>query len=260
MRPVFSAFLLSFFVFSFTACSDNSVDEYNYELYKIGDYSEGNYTLIAFADRPLAVGHNILYFELLKDGIKFDHSNISFLPMMMMGHQPHSSPFVDISGIRGESGLYDASVIFTMPGNDLEYWEFRVSVGDDQNGLLATGAIPVDVESSNKVKMFTGNGETRYFVTLIEPRVPKVGINDLTVAVHKRSNPEIHPPVSTSQITFNPWMPAMDHGSSNNKDPEYAGDGMYEGNVNFSMTGDWELRFQIEIEGDVHPLTFEITL
>jgi hypothetical protein len=38
-----------------------------------------------------------------------------------------------------------------------------------------------------------------------------------------------------------PWMDAMGHGSTNNVHPHPIGGGIYEGNVNFNMPGEWSV-------------------
>jgi len=65
--------------------------------------------------------------------------------------------------------------------------------------------------------------------------------------------------VSNAEIEFEPWMPSMDHGSSNNQNPVYENEGFYHGVVNFNMTGDWELRFDIRRDDtDLGLQVFEI--
>ncbi len=111
------------------------------------------------------------------------------------------------------------------------------------------GVIEVDVDDSNRVKTFITENEERYVLTWIEPSAPETGLNELKVALHKRESIMNFPPVLNAEFQFEPWMPSMDHGSNNNVAPVHDGNGFYSGQVNFNMTGDWELRFGITLDG-----------
>lgn len=57
-------------------------------------------------------------------------------------------------------------------------------------------------------------------------------------------------PATDLVLEMTPSMPSMGHGSPNNESPVWNDDaqfqGLYEGKVNFSMTGDWQLDLKIE--------------
>jgi hypothetical protein len=50
------------------------------------------------------------------------------------------------------------------------------------------------------------------------------------------------PPDSSYSCHIYPWMPSMGHGSPNNVDPVHITQGHYNGDVNFTMTGDWQIK------------------
>ena len=54
------------------------------------------------------------------------------------------------------------------------------------------------------------------------------------------------PAVSDLNLEMEPWMVSMDHGSPNNIAPTHTAGGHYTGKVNFTMTGDWQIRLKIK--------------
>ncbi len=245
------------------ACSDDSDADLVTEpdLYKLGEFTDNGLTVAAYSERPLEVGFNNIWFEVHENGEPFGHPHIHFNTMMHMEHHSHTSPYGEPGHHRDdEHNLYHGWAIFNMPSGDMGTWELDLTIHDqDHSGIEATGIIDVEVEPSNRVRTFMTEDESRYVLTLIEPADPSVGMNDLKVALHKRESMMNFPPVLNATMQFEPWMPSMDHGSSNNVSPVHDENGFYNGQVNFNMTGDWELRFDLEIEGvEIDRQTLEI--
>lgn len=258
--PVFALLLT---VALTSACSDlnsnETIDEP--DLMKIGEFTDNGVTVIAYTDRPLTVGFNDIWFEVHEDGAPIENPHFHFKTMMDMGHHSHASPYGEPEHHRDdEHNLYHGWAIFTMPSGDMGSWELQLTIHDQaHSGFEAAGIIEIDVEPSNRVKTFITEDESRYVLTLIGPKDPSVGMNELEVALHKRESMMNFPPVLNAKMEFEPWMPSMDHGSSNNVSPIHKENGFYIGQVNFNMTGDWELRFDLEIDGvEIDQQAFEI--
>ena len=249
----FTGLLLSFLLVA-ASCSDSNNDDSDLisepDLFKLGEFTDNGLTVEAYSDAPLAVGYHKIYFEVHEEGVRVEQANFDFTPMMHMEAHSHASPFDVPDGSRDDvHRLYHTWAIFTMPSGMMGTWELQLTV-EDQSGITTEGVIGVDVENSNRVKTFMTDDEQRYVLTWIEPAKPEVGMNDLVVALHKRESMMSFPPVTGALFEFEPWMPSMDHGSSNNVSPVHEGNGFYHGQVNFNMTGDWELRFDIEQAGE----------
>ncbi len=248
-------FSIPFLMMIAIGCSDsNSIDEEtpDPDLYKLGAFTDNSVTITAYANAPLAVGYNEIYLDARDNHVPVQNAQFRFLPMMHMEAHSHASPFENPETARDHvHNLYAAWVIFTMPSGMMGTWELQLSAENPANpGIEATGIIPVEVEASTRVKTFMTDNQTRYVLTWIEPASPKVGLNDLKISLHKRESMMSFPPVTNAVFDFEPWMPSMDHGSSNNVHPVHESHGFYKGKVNFNMTGDWELRFNIEIDGE----------
>lgn len=236
------------------SCSDKSDSDLISEpnLMKLGEFTDNGLTIVAYTDKPLQVGYNRIWFEVHEDGVQYDHPHIHFNTMMHMENHSHASPYAEPGHHRdSEHGLYSAWAIFTMPSGMMGTWELQLTVHDQaHSGFEAAGIINIDVEPSNNVITFMTENEFRYVLTLVEPSEPAVGMNDLIVALHRRESMMNFPPVLNANMHFEPWMPSMDHGSSNNVSPVHDENGFYTGQVNFNMTGDWDLRFDLTINGE----------
>lgn len=249
----FTTLLTTILFFLISGCSDISNDDSFMEpdMFKLGEFTDNGLTIAAYAERPLSVGYNAIYLDLHRSGERLNSAEIEMIPMMHMEQHSHASPFEKPARVRDdETGLFTGWAIFTMPGGMMGSWELQLEISAvNGSGMPSAGIIEIEVEQSNRVKTFMSDSEERYVLTWILPDEPAVGMNELKVALHKRESMMSFPPVLNAEFEFEPWMPSMDHGSSNNVSPEHVENGFYAGSVNFNMTGDWELRFDIEAGG-----------
>ena len=101
--------------------------------------------------------------------------------------------------------------------------------------------------------MDTGTDSMSYFITMIEPQNPEVGLNTFEMAIHIKQSMMSFPPVEDLNVEMTPSMPSMGHGSPNNENPVQTLHGHYVGKVNFTMTGDW--RIDLEMTRDSKIIT-----
>jgi hypothetical protein len=110
-----------------------------------------------------------------------------------------------------------------------------------------------------------GTDGSRYIIALIEPKTPKIAINNMTVGLYKMETMMSFPVVENYKITLDPRMPGMgNHSSPNNTDLTFkAEDAMYHGNLSLTMTGYWVLNLKLlNTQNDVlkgEDITTEIT-
>lgn len=239
--------------FATSSCSDDNSNEIEIpDLMKIGEFTDSGITVVTYSDGELSVGHNILYLEVHQNGIRYDNASVQFTTMMHMESHSHASPLGLPEQVRERThNLYKAWAIFTMPSGMMGRWELQFTVKNaNQTETIASGIIPIQVAQANRVSTFMAEDGTKYILTLVNPMEPKVGLNDLEVALHRSETMMSFPTVSNATMIFEPWMPSMGHGSSNNVSPTHQSNGFYKGKVNFNMTGDWELRFDMTINGE----------
>ncbi|MCB0481639.1 MAG: FixH family protein [Flavobacteriales bacterium] len=210
-------------------------------------------TIKLYAEGTLYNGYNKLYVVttdktsggLLKDGA------VTIQPMMDMGTMKHSAPFVNPVGTTPNSkGLYEASVVFIMPGNATQKWTVKVKYMNQKNQKEGEVEFPIDVKSNpNRViDNFKAADDTNQtvFVTWKLSATPTVGVNDLSLMVHYRKNMMEFPAMEDLIIEIDPQMPSMGHGSPNNVNPVYSPNGTYLGKVNFTMSGLWKINLKIK--------------
>lgn len=195
-------------------------------------------------------------------GKRIEDAHIHLMPMMDMGTMKHAAPFENPSSAIAEKGLYPCAVAFIMSSMG-GVWTVDISIHNHLNGKSGKLTIPVTVEEpvKTKIKSFTAKHDGgKYFVALVEPSSPKIGMNDLEIAVYKKVSMMSFPADSSLSITVEPEMPTMGHGSPNNINPVHLSKGHYKGKVNFTMTGFWRLNFDFSANGTEADFTQYIDL
>lgn len=248
--------------FQITACTrttnpepDHSDEIENLNLLNV--YSIEGYQLELYGENPkLHVGYNKVYFLLTDDnGKNVDPVSINWQPIMHMEmggmtHQ-HSCPYSDISKVEGKSNLYEAYVVFIMPGDgEHNFWNLEINIHLIDRQLDVEAGVDVQNTESDFYKVFTsgmGIDSSIYFLALIEPAEPKIGKNDMLVALFKKLDDFNFPMVDDYKILVDPRMPGMgNHSAPGNEDLIQKEDGFYHGKVGFSMTGYWKINLILE--------------
>lgn len=196
-----------------------------------------------YAKQALTTGYNALFIALYDSITKqpVENAVISLLPMMDMGSMKHSSP-VENPSTAATNRLFTCAVVFTMPSGSMGTWTIDVTVL--AGGKQGTLSLPVTITapSASRLKSFISKADnSKFIVALLQPEAPKVGVNDMEIAIYKAKNMMEFPADSSLTVALTPEMPTMGHGSPNNIDPVHVSKGHYKGKVNFTMTGLWHL-------------------
>lgn len=229
------------------------------ELFELGTVVDNNITITAWTVQPPETGYQEIYLTTASSGEPMGQQ-VRFTPMMQMEGHAHAAPYgteADGAGLQDpDQEGYAGWVIFTMPGG----WMLQLAVQGSEGSPLAEGTITFEVEDSGRAKSFVDSEDNRYHLTLIEPLDPETGENELVIALHQAVSATEFPPTESATMEVEPWMPSMDHGSSGNSHPVHDESGFYRGVVNFNMTGDWEIRLEVSLEGS-EPVeqVFELT-
>jgi YtkA-like len=190
-------------------------------------------------------GYNKFFIALFDSitGSRIEDAHINLSPMMDMGSMQHAAPFENPASEEATNHLYPCSIVFIMSSMGGS-WTVKVNVHNYVSGKEGFLTIPFTVAEPAKstIKSFTSaNDGSKYFVALIDPSFPKVGINDMEIAVYKKVSMMSFTADSSLSVVLTPEMPSMGHGSPNNVNPIHIGNGHYKGKVNFTMTGLWQL-------------------
>lgn len=197
--------------------------------------SGGGYAVELLAGAStLPVGLDALWLRVrTAGGTAVTDASVQFLPLMdAMGHRcPVIGP-----GAAGGDGLYRFHAVFQMAGA----WSAEVKVTrGGVTGVVPLGGLTV-VTGKDLARTFQSGG-SGYVMALEFQAAPKVGLNPVVVTLHETQDAgATFAPVNDAALVLDPQMPSMGHGSPGSVNPALVGDGWYEGQLSFSMPGDWE--------------------
>ncbi len=230
-------------VFSSCNSAEDVAPDLTDDLVEITTHVTDDLSIGIYAPEQLFVGYNEITVEVKDTDGNPLSGEISVVPMMDMTTMSHSCPLETENNTLSE-GIYTFNVVFVMPSGEMGSWHIDFTI----NGTEVS--VPVEVISPelSRLVSFTSDmdGSTKYFVAFLGPKEPAVGKNELEIAVFERKGMMEWPAVPGLAFEVEPWMVSMDHGSPNNVAPVDVGEGHYEGTVNFTMTGDWQIRLTMK--------------
>lgn len=250
MKKSTTAIAVLFTVFSafFIGCSKDNMDgeAVTTPKQKIGEgFAAGAAVKVElYVTAALSTGYNQLLIGLSDSatGQRIEGAQITLVPLMDMGMMKHAAPVENPSAASNAEKLFQGAVVFIMPSGSMGTWtlDVNVQVGSKQGKL--TVPVTVAEPAISRLKSFVSKADnSKFFVAYINPAAPKVGVNDMEVAIYKTKNLMEYPADSSLSLTLTPEMPTMGHGSPNNVAPAHTAKGHYKGKVNFTMTGLWYL-------------------
>ncbi len=248
LKPIFILLAVAFI----TACSDNEDPKPTVEtdLNEITSITQNGITVTLFATQDFFVGYNAITAKIEDENGGLLNGDISVVPMMHMMNMAHSCPLELPNGETFQEGTFSFNSVFVMPSGEMGSWSIEFMI----NGTDVT--VPVEVSAPELVRLvsFTSmmDESIKYFVAYIDPKDPQVGQNDLEIAVYTKASMMDWPAVAGMEFELEPWMMSMDHGSPNNVAPVHIENGHYRGIVNFTMTGDWQVRLTMMDNGNTY--------
>lgn len=254
MKKYFPFLLTIAFAAVITGCSKDNMEPAAPEKIPYTKMAEGQalgagVKVELYTEKSFTTGYNNVYFALYDSisGKQLEKAQITLLPMMDMGTMKHSSP-VEQPTASAAHKLFPGAVVFTMPSGEMGTWTIDVQVS--ANGKQGKITLPVTVAAPAvaRIKSFVSKiDNAKFIVAYIQPAAPKVGVNDMEVAVFKSKNMMEFPADSSLTLTLTPEMPTMGHGSPNNVNPVHTTKGHYRGKANFTMTGLWYLHLDFTV-------------
>ena len=205
------------------------------------------------------MGYNNLVVVMLDSANTTDtlkDAHITFMPVMTMPQATgmpmvHSCP-VENPNETAINGVFPGVVAYVMPSMGGS-WNLKVMVHNHKNDKEGTTSFDVVVDSPATAVMSvfttTTADASKLVLSIIQPVVPTVGMNDIEFTLHRKASMMSWPVDSTYTIEITPEMPSMGHGSPNNVNPVHIGNGHYKGKVNFTMTGEWKINVLVKKDG-----------
>lgn len=254
-KTIFALLAMAFLVISCRTSDDGPNDPVNPNteiegLLKIKEITNDTHVIELYSKS----GSTNLGFNDLKLRIKNKANNeyeknatVKWTPLMHMKTMAHSCPNSAVEKVSSEGSLYSGYIVFQMPGNDTEYWDLKIDYIINGTSYTATTLINVPASTKKTVNSFLGSDNVKYVVAYIEPKSPKVAINDMTLGVWKMQNMMTFPVVDGYTVKVDPRMPGMgNHSSPNNVNATQSAAGkLYNGKLSLTMTGYWKINLQL---------------
>lgn len=214
--------------------------------------SAGSYTIKVYSRKAsLHVGYNDLYFavEKTESGRHVKDFTISELsPLMDMGMMQHSTPIANQFDQIESFPIYHTWVAPLMAGEWTLPFSYRIK---DESGILPGGPVTIEAtpEGQAWIKSFKWNGAT-YYLTLASPQDLQTGVNTVRAYISKKADDATQPYLPASEeftVDIYPTMPDMgNHTSPNNEPLTLRNDGSYQGQLNLTMTGVWDIHLHVK--------------
>jgi hypothetical protein len=212
-------------------------------------------TVELLTDTQLETGMTPVYLRITTPaGLTITDAAVTFMPMMTMSTgMSHSCPVMNAPTV-GSDGLYRADVVFLMASSDVDTWSATVDVTRPGADAAQVSFPVLTVTDSGRVKTFTytdpvSSVATKYVTSLNFVSPPKVGLNPIVFTVHWRQDMMTFPSVDDAELVLDPEMPSMGHGSPGGLNPTLTAPGRYEGQLSFSMAGEWQTTVTVNRAG-----------
>ena len=219
---IFTALLLPFLLITLSCKEDNPSGNPNpdptdpLEAYVfIGEKVAGTsgYTVKLYMLESPFVGYNYVVARVVETGTSnlVKDAELMFMPSMEMPSMNHGTPN-EMPKYDADMQGYTGTATFIM-SSGTDSWIFTVKVTPDGQTQEHEAVFDIDVIDKDPPKMYSFDsppGVKTYFVAIVEPRMPKVGMNPFEVVVYEMENMMMFPPVEDLIIEIDPQMPSMD--------------------------------------------------
>lgn len=226
----------------------------------------GKYTVRVYARyATLRVGFNELLFAVEKTETAQHVKDIQFsdlVPLMTMGTMgmKHSSPVgntfrqvtVTYAGATRQLPVYRTWFAPVMPSDENSFWELSVSYnvkGSDGKSSNLRFTVDKAPDGQTWLKSFKHDDHT-YYLTLANAADLQTGVNTIQAYVSRTGDDKTLPYYEATDeftIEITPTMPDMgNHSSPGNEPLTRQPSGIYEGRLNLSMTGRWNIHLVVK--------------
>jgi hypothetical protein len=249
--------IILFFTLFVSCQKDEDIKPNSINYLKIAEaLSDGSsFTVEMYAKDSLFVGYNKVYYKVTdtSTGLKLSQATLLLKPLMDMTTFFHACPFENPEVNVNADNYFEGAIVFSMPGSN-NSWSLSVDVtaaGKTETANLAIdkviGTTPVQkivvMDSVITAGVLT---VTKFPISIVKPATWKVGMNTFEITINMMQSMMMFPICEDFTVEITPEMPSMGHGSPNNVNPVYIGNGHYLGSVNFTMTGDWRINMSIK--------------
>ncbi len=247
-------------VLAAVSCNTSDSDP-KLDLIPINSVTVDGFTISLEAEKELETGANYLYWQIEKNGNSVEPQSFTITPIMDMGEMMHSTPFDQPQTAEEDDRYLKNRAIFIMPSGSMGSWAINFEM-KTQAGEVIKDEMPVNINSSWKLTSIRNDNDKIYFITWYAPQKPVSGNNDLIFMVHTREKMMSFPPVEDAELNIYPYMDMGGSGHSTDfTNPVATGEGFYEGDINYSMSGVWTTYVELIVGNDTLPeVVFEYSV
>lgn len=211
------------------------------DLVRIADtvWDVTSYTV--YADAKLNNKYHTIYLRLRDtSGIPINDKSLDFYPEMSIGRMKHGGPFEHPVAL-GE-GWYRGPMVFIMADIPQMGKGWQLHTIRSHNRIKDTLAIKIPVTAAATMRTMSSGtrDDSRVFISCLLPDSVKQGKHPIRFLMNKMDGHHF-PVLDHYVIKLKTNRPATETWSSENFAAESTGNGYYEGTVNFSMPGRWEV-------------------
>lgn len=218
-----------------------------------GDY---NITLFINSGDSLTTGYNDIFLKVKKNSAEKNDGYVKFFPKMWMTPSyMHSTAASERFNYDNSSGYYKGYTVFSMVTSppDVVWYGVFTYVDAGGNAYVQQDSTPLYTSYHREKQwsfFFDSTDESVYMFTLVKPYSASVGLNDITLLLHKTephliNHQELHDAVMSISVydihTFTQ--------SSGNISPVPGSDGFYHGKINIPYSGEWKVCDTIRYQG-----------
>lgn len=253
IKTIFAVLAMAFLVISCRTSDSEEILIPSTEmdgLLKIKEVANGTHTIEMYsASGTTKLGYNDIKIRIKNTATNQYEKNatVTWKPMMHMTSMSHSCPNSAVQKVTSDGTLYSGYIVFQMPDNATEFWDLKIDYTIGTTSYTATTVLNVPNETKKTVSAFMGSDNVKYIVAYVDPKSPKVAINDMVVGVWKMQDMMNFPVVDGYTVKIDPRMPSMgNHSSPNNVHATQSAPGkLYNGKLSLTMTGYWKLNLQL---------------
>ena len=230
----------------------NTVEE-NPDFKEVSSFTSSGYTIrIEALGGVLYRGYNDIRVKINKQQTNepVEVSSVGFRPIQTDAQGlkiscPHQSELEYTLDGRYYSGYS----VFTNESSEARTSSLEITfkIGGQTFSAIQNVTIKPQINKNLNMTAFTGKDDEQYIIALISPRKPNVSDNKLVAGIYKLDASKLsYTTVNGYILQLDPRMPEPsmgNHSSPNNKDLVQQGGGLYQGVVNYTMTGNWTLNF-----------------
>lgn len=218
------------------------------DVIEIGETSKDGLTFRLLAPAALHVGYSTVWVEILDGNSQAISGRVEVTPVWTSEVGAVLSPFSTVPASKVEDeNRFEANPFFLQPVKEDGAWELHVDY--EASGNSGTVVFVVDVEEDIWVQHVDGDDD--YYVSWVLPVRPTTGDDVIQFALHRR-NGSSYSAVEDAAIDLYPYMDmgAGEGHSTPFEVPQHSGAGLYTGEINFIMSGGWDMTAYIDRGGE----------